>query len=828
MNSKNTSTECPECEIGSLTRNNYFTGKLLVERDFKDEQRYYMDKLRLHQKRLHGEGVVCGLEVKEHSNQACRGRYLCIDPGFAKDCCGNDIIVPQQECIDITQFKSWTKLRAAQKTQAGGAGAPGIGSSHTLQICVRYRECPTENIPVLYDDCGCDDTACAPNRILESYAFDLLVDPEIKVKRGCLPNLVTGKALNGVTPGWLAFDPNDTYLYALSSATPATVNQMDPTGQTVRASYALAGAGKAIAVSDDGTRVYAVSYDAGTNQSSLVVLNASGLTLVGTSAAIADDTSPASLAALPSSHVAWLQSTGKQLLVWDATVAIPAQTQAIALQGSPVGLALGGDRTKAYYIDSANKQVGAIDIAASAMLPPLTLVPNPAQVLLASASGPDILAVIDSTNATITALQARPAAEVAIIVLLDQPLASAADLRKKVLYVVTAQTPVGYELQPFDLKKLVAGSPELPPAGVASVQPASATSVVTDGHSIFVIPAAASANNPTQSFQIDAPRCPELYELEECEDCCKADCLVLATIRGYQPGFVMEDPETPPTDPIADYGNQISRIDNKLGRVILPSTRKIAEVLESLVCGCACDCQPQTVTAPAPAAPVIGLNPDLPKIIDIGWANAATVDWLQLSSTWFVPFGQINVQELPVMTIYFNQVMAGVDRQSFRVEITYPEMVSGPQSPAGEFTFTGFTQRIQVYGYLVDIVPMGITTTPHTAETPKSAWAFIPYAEFWESLLLAHPWRGVFYKNPPWPALDPPCARITLAGDFIYAGPNYAESGVLDGDNIGGQVGINKSRGGAITGGKNPSGDMLEGGTFESWFYLGQPPDNDL
>ena len=48
---------------------------------------------------------------------------------------------------------------------------------HKLQICVRFRECPTEDIPVLYDDCGCDDTKCAPNRILESYEIGVMIDP---------------------------------------------------------------------------------------------------------------------------------------------------------------------------------------------------------------------------------------------------------------------------------------------------------------------------------------------------------------------------------------------------------------------------------------------------------------------------------------------------------------------------------------------------------------------------------------------------------------------------------------------------------------------------
>ncbi len=50
---------CGNCEVEAYTRNNYFTGKLMVERDFTDEQRYFREKLRVHHQRLHGTGVVC-------------------------------------------------------------------------------------------------------------------------------------------------------------------------------------------------------------------------------------------------------------------------------------------------------------------------------------------------------------------------------------------------------------------------------------------------------------------------------------------------------------------------------------------------------------------------------------------------------------------------------------------------------------------------------------------------------------------------------------------------------------------------------------------------
>ncbi len=83
---------CTECDILQLARNNYFTGKLLVERDFTDEQRYTMGKLRRHNQKLHGWGTVCGLKVKQHPNPACQSQYVVVEPGTAIDCCGREIL----------------------------------------------------------------------------------------------------------------------------------------------------------------------------------------------------------------------------------------------------------------------------------------------------------------------------------------------------------------------------------------------------------------------------------------------------------------------------------------------------------------------------------------------------------------------------------------------------------------------------------------------------------------------------------------------------------------------------------------------------------------
>ena len=148
-NSQDFQARCPSCEIGPFVRNHYFTGKLMLERDFTDEQRYYIQKLRHHHQRLHGWGVVCGLKVKQHANPPCRDHFICIEPGSAIDCCGHEILVREEECIDITQLPA-IKALIDQKDE----------TPHAIQICLKYRECPTELVPVLYDDCGCDDTRC--------------------------------------------------------------------------------------------------------------------------------------------------------------------------------------------------------------------------------------------------------------------------------------------------------------------------------------------------------------------------------------------------------------------------------------------------------------------------------------------------------------------------------------------------------------------------------------------------------------------------------------------------------------------------------------------
>lgn len=71
-----------------LERLNFFQGQLLSAEDLRAEQAYFLEKLRRHNRHLHGWGVVSGLRVA-----LVGGAEVVVGPGVAIDCAGNEIHV---------------------------------------------------------------------------------------------------------------------------------------------------------------------------------------------------------------------------------------------------------------------------------------------------------------------------------------------------------------------------------------------------------------------------------------------------------------------------------------------------------------------------------------------------------------------------------------------------------------------------------------------------------------------------------------------------------------------------------------------------------------
>ncbi|HEY6643730.1 hypothetical protein [Povalibacter sp.] len=78
-----------------LLRVNYFHGKLLGVDDFRDEQTYFRRRLQRLNQRLHGVGVVSGLNVSIKNSSS--GASVEISPGLAIDPTGEEVVIA--DCV---------------------------------------------------------------------------------------------------------------------------------------------------------------------------------------------------------------------------------------------------------------------------------------------------------------------------------------------------------------------------------------------------------------------------------------------------------------------------------------------------------------------------------------------------------------------------------------------------------------------------------------------------------------------------------------------------------------------------------------------------------
>jgi len=86
--------------FSNLKRNKYFSGKLMSEKDFQDEQDYHNEKRRLHNQWLHGYGVATGLEVSVSDDPPGNVR---VEAGYAIDRAGNDVILPEAQLVPFPE-----------------------------------------------------------------------------------------------------------------------------------------------------------------------------------------------------------------------------------------------------------------------------------------------------------------------------------------------------------------------------------------------------------------------------------------------------------------------------------------------------------------------------------------------------------------------------------------------------------------------------------------------------------------------------------------------------------------------------------------------------
>jgi hypothetical protein len=170
---------CPPGTLaGGPVRTRFFDGMFLTQADLETEQRFWRIKRRLTNRAL-GEGAVWGLRLDwkpaKHS--------FSLTPGYALDCCGNDLVVVCP--IEISEAQLWQRADPSLRPGGdvvtpvpAGTGKVAPEGDRVMHACVvlQYVECAEEARPVHRDACAGPTGYCEPSRVRESARL-LLVPP---------------------------------------------------------------------------------------------------------------------------------------------------------------------------------------------------------------------------------------------------------------------------------------------------------------------------------------------------------------------------------------------------------------------------------------------------------------------------------------------------------------------------------------------------------------------------------------------------------------------------------------------------------------------------
>jgi hypothetical protein len=180
------------CQFDCIVRPRFFCGQLLTDADLSAMLKWARDRFGLSRYR-HGWGVVCGLDVRCDPK---RPAAIVVTPGYAVDCCGNDIVVCETAALDLSgacreeedpcadlrrRYEAVVvpgeahevKRELEGKHPAGGlVWTPGKAEmlrTRVVDIYLRYDERPSEPATALGRGSCKQVTECEYSRTRESY-----------------------------------------------------------------------------------------------------------------------------------------------------------------------------------------------------------------------------------------------------------------------------------------------------------------------------------------------------------------------------------------------------------------------------------------------------------------------------------------------------------------------------------------------------------------------------------------------------------------------------------------------------------------------------------
>jgi hypothetical protein len=144
--------------LSSPRRNHFYFGKMMGVPQFELEQGYQMGQRRLINRLTIGSGILCGLGVSRS------GSKLLVHSGVAVDPFGREIVVPRD--VQFDPFAATADFGCGDSSEPLKKGR--------YYVCLAYRECETDSLPVpVIPDCG-GVPACENDTTVEAYVLSLV------------------------------------------------------------------------------------------------------------------------------------------------------------------------------------------------------------------------------------------------------------------------------------------------------------------------------------------------------------------------------------------------------------------------------------------------------------------------------------------------------------------------------------------------------------------------------------------------------------------------------------------------------------------------------
>jgi Quinohemoprotein amine dehydrogenase, alpha subunit domain III len=169
------------CADTLLERPRYFPRQLITPAELTLEQTYFRDRLRRHNRLLHGWGVVCGADVcavPTPDGTEAQPWKVRIKPGYILGPYGDEIVIDTEREVDLRS--------SGAISVCGEPPGPHVDpwcsevlvkpQSGPLYIAVKYKEILSRPVRVQPFGCGCDETHCEYSRFCDGYEIGILSD----------------------------------------------------------------------------------------------------------------------------------------------------------------------------------------------------------------------------------------------------------------------------------------------------------------------------------------------------------------------------------------------------------------------------------------------------------------------------------------------------------------------------------------------------------------------------------------------------------------------------------------------------------------------------